>query len=183
MPDDLYQKRKMETERLVLRPYQVADAAQAHAIFDLHPEIWKHDPGYQRSLLQRRKVIARYEILHNQFGFGPCAAFSREDGRLIGQGGLNPYMFRHKDGTQTAEFEVMYKIARPYWRQGFAIELARFWASFAFETVGLRRLITCPAKANPGSVAVLRALGCRIEDDWLEPDRVITILERPHVDQ
>jgi RimJ/RimL family protein N-acetyltransferase len=74
----------------------------------------------------------------------------------------------------------MYKAVRPYWRQGFATQIARFWASFAFEVVGLRRLIICPSKANAGSVGVLRALGCRIEDDWLEPDKLIAVLKHPN---
>jgi hypothetical protein len=64
MPDDLYRKRKMETERLVLRLYQAGDAVQSHAVLDVNPEIGKHDPGYQRSLPQRREVITRYQILH-----------------------------------------------------------------------------------------------------------------------
>lgn len=168
-----------DTERLQLRPYGDQDVEVVHAALDLDREIWRFDPGFERSLEDRRGVIARFAMLHKQFGFGPCGAFRKEDGRFIGQAGLNPYIYEHRDRSRTVEFEVMYKVARPFWRQGYACEMARFWVDFAFSKIRLPRLCTAAARANVGSVAVLRKLGCRIEDDWLEPETVIGILNSP----
>lgn len=173
---DLLPKPPFRTERLVLRPYASEDVEAVHAALDLDSEVWFFDPGYAPSLHDRRENIARYAMLRQQFGFAPCGAWSM-DGVFVGQGGLNPHVFSHRDGSRSVEFEVMYKVARAFWRQGFAKEIARFWVDFAFRQVGLSRLITCVDRENVASVGVLRALGATIADDWLEDDTLIgTIL-------
>ena len=164
------------TKRLTLKPYLLEDVEAVHRALDVDPEVWLFDPGYAPSLDDRRRNVTRYAMLREQFGFGPCGAWA-EDGTLVGQGGLNPHIFSHRDGSRTVEFEVMYKIARPFWRQGFAKEIARFWVDFAFNQIQLSRLIACVDRDNAASIGVLRAIGATIEDDWLEDDMVIgTIL-------
>jgi RimJ/RimL family protein N-acetyltransferase len=173
------------TERLVLRPYVDGDAEQAHAAFDHDEEVWRYDPGYAPTLEQRRAYIVRCTNLRAQFGFSPCAAFLKNEtapgsqGALVGQGGLNPYVYDQRDGSRTIEFEVMYKLAAPYWGQGYATEIARFWVSFAFEHVRLSKLLICPVKANTRSIAVLRRLGATFEDDWLDEKTIIARIDRP----
>jgi [ribosomal protein S5]-alanine N-acetyltransferase len=168
------------TERLVLRPYETNDATVVHQALDCDPEIWKFDPGFAYTVDQRRGVIARFAELRRQFGFAPCGAWLRDSGVFVGQGGLNPYINDYRDGTRCVEFEVMYKISRPFWRQGFATEIAQFWADFAFTHVRLQRLVVCPVKSNTPSLRVLAALGATFEDDWLDPNTTIaTVLPAP----
>lgn len=162
-----------QTTRLVIRPFEDSDAELAHSALDQDPEVWRFDPGYERTLAERRAIIARFAMLQHQFGFAPMAAFARDDGALVGQGGLNPYIYDQRDGTRTVEFEVMFKVARPCWRQGYAVEIARFWSGFAFRELQLARLLVCPLRKNEGSIAVLKSVGATFEDDWLDPDSVI----------
>lgn len=177
-PEDLPQP-PFRTDRLVLRPYRPEDAELVHAALDADREVWRFDPGHAPSLHDRRDNIARYAALRGHFGFAPCGAWSN-DGAFVGQGGLNPYVFDHRNGTRTVEFEVMYKVARPLWRQGYATEIARFWVDFAFRELRLPRLLMCVDRDNLASIGVLRALGATVEDDWLEEDVVIgTILAPP----
>lgn len=177
------QQAPWRTERLQLRPYQLADADAAHAVLDTEEEVWRFDRGHAPTLEDRRANIARYDALHDQFGFGPCAAFlpapDGGEGELVGQGGLNRYVYDHRDGTRTVEFEVMFKLARPCWGQGFATEIARFWVGFAFDHVRLPRLVVGPEQKNERSVRVLERLGARIQDDWLDADRVLAFIEPP----
>ncbi|MEL6167723.1 MAG: GNAT family N-acetyltransferase [Pseudomonadota bacterium] len=167
--------------RLILRPFDHMDALAAHAAFDSDEAVWKFNPGYAPTLEHRKATITRFSMLHRQFGFGPCAAFLPDEGGaegvLVGQGGLNPYIYDQRDGSRTVEWEVMYKLARPYRGKGYATEIAQFWVEFAFEVVRLRRLHICPVKANSASIAVLQRLGARFEDDWLDPDVVIATIE------
>jgi RimJ/RimL family protein N-acetyltransferase len=172
---DLLPQPPFRTERLILRPFASEDAEAVHAALDQHPEVRAFDPGHPPSLDDRREIILRYALLRDHFGFAPCGAWLA-DGTFVGQGGLNPHIFSHRDGVRAVEFEVMYKLARPFWRQGLATEIARFWADFAFREVGLARLVTCVDRDNVASVAVLRRLGARIEDDWLDEDTVIGTL-------
>jgi RimJ/RimL family protein N-acetyltransferase len=176
-PDDLPQP-PFETARLRLRPYKLSDAAEVYAALDLHPDVWRFDPGHPTTLVQRRAIIRHYAALHDHFGFGPCGAWLK-DGTFVGQGGLNPYIYDERDGTRTAVFEVMYKLARPFWGQGYATEIARFWVDFAFRQVRLPVLKICPVRENVASVAVLQRLGATFEDDWLDETTVIATIMPP----
>ncbi|MDX2264716.1 MAG: GNAT family N-acetyltransferase [Hyphomicrobiales bacterium] len=166
------------TERLILRPYTLEDAETIHGALDSDAEVWRFDPCYERSLDERREIILLYRALWAHFGFGPCGAWTH-DGGFVGQGGLNPYVYDQRDGTRTVEFEVMYKVARPFWRQGYATEIARFWVDYGFRHVRLPHLLTCPARDNVASIGVQRALGAMFEDDWLDDDVVIARLVNP----
>lgn len=171
------------TERLILRPYEIEDADQAHELLDRDPEVWEFDPGYAPSPEDRLTKIARYDCLRRQFGFGPVAAFLRShdgsEGHLIGQGGLNPYIYDHPNGDRSVEFEVMFKLGRRYWDKGYAIEIASFWVDYAFKHVKLPRLCIGPEKANARSVQLLDRLGAEILPDWLDEGSVIAIIAKP----
>jgi len=168
---------------LALRPYREADASVAFAAMDQDEEVWRWDPGYKPNISKRKDNIARYTALRQQFGFGPCAAFlateKGDEGEFIGQGGLNPYIYDHRDGSRTVEFEVMYKLSRSFWGRGYATEIAAFWVRFAFEQLRLPQLYICPNKANINSLAVLERLGARMEDDWLDDETVIGLIRNP----
>lgn len=166
------------TERLMLRPLEMADVSLVHEAIDLDPEVWRFDPGFALTRVDREWLITRDEALYEHFGFAPFGAFRKADLAFIGVSGLNPYVFDNRDGSRAVEFEVMFKLARPYWKQGYATELASFWVRFAFEQVKLKRLITCPARKNTASLAVLRRLGAIFEDDWLDDDTIIATIDR-----
>lgn len=167
------------TQRLCLRPFKETDLAIAHQVLDKDAEVWQFDPGYVPSLSERLDNIRQYNFLRHQFGFGPSAAYLKgESETLIGQGGLNPYVYDHRDGSRTVEFEVMYKLGRAYWGHGYATELAAFWLDFAFKEVRLPQVIVCPERANRSSVRVLERLGAEFENDWLDETTVIGQLTR-----
>lgn len=167
------------TPRLLLRPFVESDLEDAHRVLDGDAEVWRHDPGYAPSRTDRLGNVRRYGALRDQFGFGPAAACLRDDSStLVGQGGLNPYVYDHRDGTRTVEFEVTYKLGRAYWGQGYATEIARFWLDFAFREVRLPRVLVCPERANGASVRVLGRLGATFEDDWLDEATVIARFTR-----
>jgi ribosomal-protein-alanine N-acetyltransferase len=177
---DLLPQPPYETARLVLRPFAANDAAVVYKALDTDPEVWRFDPGCAITLKDRRGLISDYATLRRQFGFAPCGAWAK-DGSFIGQGGLNAYLYDQRDGSRTVEFEVMYKVARPFWRQGYALEIAKLWANFAFQHVRLRQLKICPARENAASIGVLRALGATFEDDWLDPDTIIATIPAPEL--
>lgn len=169
----------LETARLKLRPLTVDDAEQLHQLCDIDPEVWQFDSGYAPSLIERIKLIERRIQQYQTYGFGCFAIEHKPNLNLIGQGGLSPHQFENHDGSITDEFEVMYKLGRAYWGQGYATESSQAWVEYAFEVAKLKRLVVCPHKANLASVRVLEKLGFRIEDDWLEPESVLAFLENP----
>ncbi|BAZ26466.1 putative acetyltransferase [Kalymmatonema gypsitolerans NIES-4073] len=167
----------LETERLRLRPLTIKDAKELHQLLDVDPEVWRFDPGYARSFEERVECIKKRLAQYSIYGFGCFAIERKEDGQLIGQGGLSPHQFENNDGSITDEFEVMYALGKDYWGQGYATEAAAAWVRYAFEILKLKRLVVCPAKANIASVRVLEKLGFRIEDDPLEEGSVLAFKE------
>ena len=169
----------LETNRLRLRPLTIDDAKELHQLCDIHPEVWKFDPGHEQSLDERTKLIGKRIQQYQTYGFGCFAIEHKPTLKLIGQCGLSPHQFENRDGDITNEFEVMYKLGKAYWGQGYATEASEAWIKYAFEVANLMRLVVCPHKANIASIRVLEKLGFRIEDDWLEPDSVLAFLENP----
>lgn len=163
----------LETERLMLRPLTLNDVEQLHQLLDIDPDVWKFDPGYERSFDERVKLIERRIQQYQNYGFGCFGIECKSNLKLIGQGGLSLHHFENNDGSITDEFEVMYTLGKAYWGYGYATEASQAWVKYAFEVVKLKRLVVCPHKANVASVRVLEKLGFRFKDDPLEPECVL----------
>lgn len=170
--------REIVTERLLLRPLRLDDAETLHRLLDLDPAVWRLDPGFSRSLAERRAELDRRLAHYATFGFGCLAAVETATGDLIGQGGLNPWFAEGPDGSLTLEFEVMYGLGSAYWNRGLGTELAEASVRHAFEHIRLARLLVGPARENHRSIRVLEKLGFDVADDPLEPACKLASLQR-----
>ncbi|HEY3107624.1 MAG TPA: GNAT family N-acetyltransferase [Chloroflexota bacterium] len=184
--------RVIETERLILRPFTLEDVEAAHALLDVHPDVWRFDPGFAPSLDQRRQVlvgrIAEYETDLGRTGIGLRALVSRRSGALIGYCGLQVWLSRGRlapeDGPHASlEVELYYKLGREHWGQGLATESSQAVLRLAFEEVGLRRIATVTDRQNARSIALLRRLGAEIIDSPTSPDQVIGLIRNPRPGQ
>ena len=59
--------------------------------------------------------------------------------------------------------EVAYLLAREFWGQGLATEAARAIVRYAFDRLGLSRLICLIDPANQASIGVARRIGMTLE--------------------
>lgn len=147
----------LRTERLVLRPFELSDAATVQrlagerALADTtvaipHPypdgaaEDWisTHAPGYAEG------TQATYAVT--------LAA----GGELVGAIALH-IAPAHGRG------ELGYWVAIPHWNQGFATEASRALVTFGFRELGLHRIQARHLTRNPASGRVLVKLGMRFE--------------------
>jgi RimJ/RimL family protein N-acetyltransferase len=81
-----------------------------------------------------------------------------DSGRFIGQCGLCP-----KELEGVVETELVYLIAPPFWRRGFATEAARYVAEHAQRDLSLHRLITLIERGNTPSEIVAKRVGFVLE--------------------
>jgi RimJ/RimL family protein N-acetyltransferase len=144
---------RLETERLILRPFQGSDYEpylRAHQ----RPEVVKYitadgnpldEPTAWRSLA----MFAGHWVLR---GFGSWAVEERSSGKWIGRVGL------HRP-EPWPEVELGYMIDVPYWRQGFAVEACRASMQWAKDTLSRTRLVSYITPGNEASVAVAKKLG------------------------
>ncbi len=148
----------LATERLLLRPYTEADIEPAHAILEGHPDVYRFDPGFARTLEQRAVLIRRHIADNQEDGEGTLAVTLKESGQFIGQAGLQLYILPCPPFA-TPEVELYYKLGRDFWGQGYAEETCRALIDFAFNTMHLLRLVTITQPDNRQSVRLLKRLG------------------------
>ncbi len=151
------QQPTIQTERLILRPFQLSDAADV-----------------QRLAGDREVAVTTVSIPHPypdgvaqawiavhpaRLADGSACTFAvvlRKTEELVGATGLR-MKAEHGRG------ELGYYVGKPYWNHGYATEAGRAVLKFGFEVLGLRRIFAECMSHNPASARVLEKLGMRHE--------------------
>jgi len=142
----------IQTERLVVRVYDVEDVARIHAALYGDPAVrrWTGGPS---TLTETRAVIARYIDAQRRDGYAYGAVVERGSSDLVGEAGLKPL------DDVGPEIEVGYAFAVASQRRGYATEVARAIAATAFGPMQLERVYATAHPENAGSRHVLAKLG------------------------
>ncbi|WP_328804130.1 GNAT family N-acetyltransferase [Roseibium aggregatum] len=155
----------LETERLILRPWQ-EDDREPFARLNADPEVMRYFP----SALTREKSdalidIARERTREDGFCFSPVE--EKATGRFLGFVGLSRPRYASPLPFDPC-IEIGWRMDRSVWGQGYATEAARAWIGFGFETLGLNEIVSFTAVPNQPSQRVMQRLGMRrnAEDDF-----------------
>lgn len=173
----------LETERLLLRPYEPGDLAAFHAIRS-QPEVVRYLYQDPLSLEQARAKVERLVAsrgLEAEGDWLSAAVTLRESGELIGDVAFNWMSVQHRTG------EVGFVVDPRHQGQGLATEAARTMVDWGFGTFGLHRIIGRTEARNAASARVLEKLGMRceahlVENEWVkgewQSELVYAILDR-----
>lgn len=153
---------QLETDRLLLRPFTMADNDEAYVALEGHPDVWKYDPGFQRTKEQRSVILQKYVDTNDPDDCGTLAVVQKSDNRLMGYVGLQLYVLP-REPFATPEVELYYKLGRDFWGQGYAVEACRAMIRFAFDRMRLLRIVTITDQQNVQSIQLLQRLGMRLE--------------------
>ena len=150
-----------EGERIFLRHLHIADVENMCAVWG--------DSEAMRFGQSREKVEQMIkgclEDYYQKWGFGLWAVVLRADVTLVGYCGLT--RFDNIDGQ--AEIELGYRLAPKYRGHGLATEAARLVQAYAFDTLGLRRLVSIISPENTQSIRVAEKIGFRYEKSVQSP--------------
>ncbi len=142
----------LETERLVLRPFEETDAEGLHAYLG-DEEVVRYEP-YGAMTMEECRLEAARRASDEAF-WAVCLA----DGTLIG----NLYLSGADEfGTR----EIGYVFTRACWHKGYATEAARRLMAYAFERLATRRIIALCDTRNAASFALMERLGMRREGEF-----------------
>src|ERR1043165_1662504 len=121
----------METERLLLRPFEEADLdAYTERIF-ADDEVTRFLPKSQLTPRERaERTMKAFNDGWNNFPYAPFAVLDKVSGEFIGHCGLR-YI------ADIKETEVLYAFGKDFWNKGYATEAARANVNFGFQQVGL----------------------------------------------
>jgi [ribosomal protein S5]-alanine N-acetyltransferase len=142
---------RLETPRLILRPFGTEDAPAAHEVY-CDPEVMRYvATGPLPDVTMTRRLLQDYTTHQQAWGYSFWAVIERESGRLIGDAGL----YR----TPVGEVELGYTLGRAWWGRGYATEAAGAWLETAFSRLGIREVVALAEPANVASLRVLEKLG------------------------
>jgi len=149
----------IETERLLLRRWQARDRAPFAAL-NADPEVMAHflKPA---SRSESDALVARIEDRWATDGIGFAVAERRSDGAFLGMVGLARLRFPEIGPPIDGALEVGWRLARPFWNQGYAAEAARAWLAHGFGALGAAEIVAITVPENRRSQAVMRRLGMR----------------------
>jgi RimJ/RimL family protein N-acetyltransferase len=157
------------TERLLLRPFEDSDL---QAMYEMHSDekVVRYLYHDARSLDEVRTALARKIAAVGIAGEGDglgVAAVLAETGEVVADLSL----WCVSEGRQQGE--IGFIVHPAHQRKGYATEAARPMLDFAFDVVGLHRVVGRTEARNIGSARVLEKLGMRreahlIENEWVK---------------
>jgi ribosomal-protein-alanine N-acetyltransferase len=147
----------LETERLILRPFDLSDAPMVQllagdeaiastTLIIPHP--------YEDGLAE--EWIRTHPEAFEKGKFINFAIVLKVSGELIGAIGLTL-------NQEHVHAELGYWIGKPYWNQGYCTEAAREVIRYGFESLSLNRIHAMHLSQNPASGKVMRKIGMRYE--------------------
>ena len=159
----------LETDRLLLRHLVPDDLDDLYALYS-DPEMRRYFPVEGASpdrTLTREETWEELEWFLNGHPkhpeLGLWATVLKENGAFIGRCGLLPWTIDGQD-----EVEVAYMIDKAYWRRGLASEAASGIRDYAFQQLGLSRLICMIYPENVASVKVAESMGMAFEKECVD---------------
>ncbi|MGL4966833.1 MAG: GNAT family N-acetyltransferase [Inquilinus sp.] len=170
---------RLETPRLILRPWEDRDRAGFSAI-NADPEVRRY---YHPSVLTPAETDALIDEAAAglaQDGFGFVAVERKADGALVGGAGLS------RPGPEVPgdhPAEIGWILGRAFWRQGHATEIGRAcldaaWARFGLPAViGYTSAINTPSRRAMERLGLAYVAGADFDDITVPPGDPL----RPHV--
>lgn len=147
----------LETQRLILRPWKARDA-EPFAALNADPEVMRHFPR-RLDRAGSDALIERMRAREARDGMTFHAAERRGDGAFLGMIGIS--YLDMPDTAVDGAVEIGWRLARPFWGQGYATEGAEAWLGHAFTALDLPEIVAFTSQPNLRSQAVMRRLGMR----------------------
>jgi RimJ/RimL family protein N-acetyltransferase len=189
----------LETERLLIRPFEMADFEAIHRILDFELEDTIYDdPGLAQVRDARRRWLQWISLNPDELAalyqppYGDRAVVLKQTGEVIGACGYAPilmpleqipYFQTEKSRVPVRhvnEFGLYWAISTVHQRQGYATEAGRALIDYAFDRLNLKRIVANTDYDNLASQGVMRKLGMTIlqnpdpEPPWMQ---IIAVLE------
>ena len=150
----------LETQRLLFRHFEPGDLDALYALYR-DPEIRRYFPDGTLTLEETREELEYYLQGHPRHPeLGLWAAIEKATGRLIGRCGLLPWKLDGQD-----EVEIAYMIEKSRWGQGLGTEAAQGIRDYAYQKLGLGRLVCLIVAENMASKRVAEKIGMAFEKE------------------
>ena len=149
---------RIETERLILRPFVAEDAEDMYRNWASDPEVtkfltWPPHTSVEISKMLLNDWIPRYD----DGGYFNWAIEWKGNGGVIG----NISVVRLREDIDEAE--IGYCMSKAYWGRGIMPEALKAVMDYLFDTAGMNRVSACHDANNPKSGRVMEKAGMKKE--------------------
>ncbi len=147
---------RIETERLLIRPWEPGDEPAFREMAG-DPEMMRYiSSGVPWSEERIDEFFTRQERHLKTRGICLGALVERATGRTIGISGLQP--------MRTGEdIEIGWWVAKELWGQGLGTEAGAGCLRYAWDVLGLRRVVAVAYPENRPSTRIMEKIGMRFE--------------------
>ncbi len=153
----MFRDLRIETERLVLRPFVPEDLDDLHAMLS-DPKVVEHLPNDVMTREETRDALAR---IGGSYEFASVEEMKRcslavedlETARVVGWCGVG------RLNIDPGEFEIYYGLSSDHWGRGLASEAAAALVDHSFHALGLERIVGIVYPENAASRRVLEKIG------------------------
>ena len=156
---------RIETERLILRPFKLADF-DAYAAYHIRPDTYRflYTASPDRSTLRRQFTADMRPIFAAEGDVFKLAVVVKETDQLVGE------VLLRFTNLRALQAEVGYVFNSAFAGRGFATEATQAIVDYGFNHLGLHRIFARIDAHNSGSVRVIERLQFRCEACFVQND-------------
>ncbi len=150
----------LETQRLILRPFQAEDAADVFECWESDPDVAKYMFWTSHNDIEKTKEWIAFEL--GQIEKGDWYRFAivlKETNELIGTA-----LIYFEEEVEC--WEIGYNLGKKYWGKGYTTEAMVKVIDFAKEQLKITQIVGRYAKENPTSGNVMKKLGFKYEKGY-----------------
>jgi RimJ/RimL family protein N-acetyltransferase len=162
---------ELETKRLLLRPFETADA-EALFKMDANPNVHRYLWQKPTQHLDESKLLVDY--IHKQYAennIGRFATILKETNEFIGWTGIK-YVNDHTENGNTNFYDYGYRLDEPHWGKGYATEATEAWLDYVFSNMNVPSLHAYTHHANGPSNHILSKVGMEFIENYIAADGV-----------
>jgi RimJ/RimL family protein N-acetyltransferase len=156
----------LETDRLVLRQFTMADAGNLVSL-DADPDVMRFVTGgipTSREEIQDEVLPAFLGYYQRYEGYGFWAAIKKATGEFLGW-----FHFRPRPDAAPGEVELGYRLRKSAWGKGYATEGSRALIRKGFTESGVQRVTAEAMAVNQASRRVMEKAGLKLVRTFHEP--------------
>lgn len=150
---------RLETDRLILRPFKMEDATNAFNCWESDPDVAKYMFWTSHNDIAKTKEWIDFELGQiEKDDWYRFAIVQKENNVLMGTA-----IIYYDDEVDC--WEIGYNLGKKYWNKGYVTEAMKKVIAFAQEELHISEIVGRYAKENPASGNVMRKLGFQYEKD------------------
>ena len=162
----------IETERLILRPFEFSDA---EALYDMDKNQIVHKYLWQKPITDIKEVHEYIEMVQKQYierGIGRFSTVLKETGELIGWTGIK-FVNDHIENGNTNFYDYGYRLNKKFWNKGFATEASIAWLDYGFNNMKIEKMNAYTHSENAASNHILKKIGMKFIENYPDVNNVI----------